>query len=98
LFKKTRILGVHTERWKFLTKYWNMFLSQLPKWILLSRIPSGILKWCSLSYRDSWTAKRSQWRLLIDPSKVSIKAVLLHNGNKFPSVPLAHAANTKQTY
>jgi len=31
-------------------------------------------------------------RLFIDSSKVSLKLVLLHNGNRFPSVPLAHAA------
>ena len=41
---------------------------------------------------------RNEWRLFIDSSKVSLKAVLLHNGNKFPSVPLAHAANMKETY
>jgi len=35
-----------------------------------------------------------QWRLFIDSSKVSLKVVLLHNGNRFPSVPLAHTANT----
>jgi len=39
-----------------------------------------------------------QWRLFIDSSKVSLKLVLLHNGNRFPSVPLAHAANTKESY
>ena len=39
-----------------------------------------------------------QWRLFIDSSKVSLKMVLLHNGNKFPSVPLAHAANMKESY
>ena len=39
-----------------------------------------------------------EWRLFIDSSKVSLKAVLLHNGNKFPSVPLAHAANMKESY
>ena len=27
-----------------------------------------------------------------------LKVVLLHNGNKFPSVPLAHAANMKESY
>jgi hypothetical protein len=36
--------------------------------------------------------------LLIDPSKVSIKAVLLHNGKNFPSVPPAHAAKMKESY
>ena len=39
-----------------------------------------------------------QWRLFIDSSKVSLKVVLLHIGNKFPSVPLAHAANRKESY
>ena len=32
-----------------------------------------------------------EWRLFIDSSKVSIKAVLLHNGNVLPSIPVAHA-------
>jgi len=39
-----------------------------------------------------------QWRLFIDSLKVSLKVVLLHNGNRFPSVPLAHAANMKESY
>ena len=38
------------------------------------------------------------WRLFIDSSKVSLKAMFLHIGNKFPSVPLAHAANTEEPY
>jgi len=33
-----------------------------------------------------------QWHLFIDPSKVNLKLVLLHNGNKFPS------ANMKESY
>ena len=39
-----------------------------------------------------------QWRLFIDSSKERLEAVLLHNGNKFPFVPLAHAANMKESY
>jgi len=39
-----------------------------------------------------------QWRLFRDSSKVSLKLVLLHNRNRFPSVPLAHAANMKESY
>jgi len=39
-----------------------------------------------------------QWRLFIYSSKVSLKVVLLQNGNRFPSVPLAHAANMKESY
>jgi hypothetical protein len=39
-----------------------------------------------------------EWRLFIDSSKVSLQAVLLHNGNKYPSVPLAHVVNMKESY
>lgn len=40
----------------------------------------------------------SEWRLFVDSSKESLKAVLLHNGNKKPSIPIAHAVNMKETY
>ena len=39
-----------------------------------------------------------QWHLFTDSSKVNLKVVLLHNGNRFPSVHLAHAANMKESY
>ena len=42
--------------------------------------------------------KADEWRLFIDASKTSLKAVLLHNGNKFSSLPLAYAAHMKETY
>jgi len=32
-----------------------------------------------------------EWRLLIDSSKVSLKAVLLHNENVLHSIPVSHA-------
>jgi len=39
-----------------------------------------------------------QWCLFTDSSKVSLNVVILHNGNKFPTVPLVHAANMKESY
>jgi hypothetical protein len=39
-----------------------------------------------------------QWRLFTDSSNVGLKAVLLHNGNRFPSVLFAHAANMNESY
>jgi len=39
-----------------------------------------------------------QWRMFNDSSKVSLKVVLLQNGNRFPSDPLAHEANMKENY
>jgi hypothetical protein len=39
-----------------------------------------------------------QWRIFIDASKRSLKAVLLHNGNKLSSIPVGNAPNTEETY
>ncbi|CAN2390955.1 hypothetical protein PRIEUP_LOCUS992 [Pristimantis euphronides] len=39
-----------------------------------------------------------EWRLFIDSSKTSLKAVLLHNGNEKPSVPKAHAVGMRETH
>jgi len=39
-----------------------------------------------------------QWRLFIGSSKVNLNLFLLHNGNRFPSVPLAHPAKVKESY
>ena len=38
----------------------------------------------------------SDWRLFIDSSKRSLKGVLLHNGNKYPSIPIAHSVHLKE--
>ena len=40
----------------------------------------------------------SDWRLFIDASKSSLKAVLLHNRNQFASIPLAHSTCMKESY
>jgi hypothetical protein len=40
----------------------------------------------------------SQWRLFIDSSSRSLKAVLLHNGNLYPSIPVAHSVQMKEDY
>ena len=39
-----------------------------------------------------------EWRAFIDSSKRSLKAVLLHIGNKIPSIPIAHFALLKESY
>ena len=38
------------------------------------------------------------WRLFIDSSKLSMKAVLLHKLNEKPPVPIAYSTHTKETY
>ena len=39
-----------------------------------------------------------EWRLFIGSLKLSLKAVLLHNGNQHPSIPVAHTVHMKETY
>jgi len=40
----------------------------------------------------------SEWRLFIDSSSRSLKAVLLNNTNNLPSIPLAHSVSLKEDY
>lgn len=40
----------------------------------------------------------TEWRLFIDASKASLKGVLLHNGNKYSSIPIVHSVHLKETY
>ena len=48
----------------------------------------------SLGYHHS----PDEWRLFIDSSKSSLKAVLLHHDNCKPSVPVAYAVGLKESY
>jgi len=42
--------------------------------------------------------RSQEWRLFIDSSKLSLKAVLLYNVNMLPSIPVGYAAHTNETY
>ncbi|GFY26702.1 uncharacterized protein TNCV_2880301 [Trichonephila clavipes] len=42
--------------------------------------------------------KPEEWRLFIGSSKKSSKAVLLHNGNRYVSVPVGHSVHLKECY
>ena len=53
---------------------------------------SGLIQEIGCSYDPS------EWRLFIDSIKASLKAVLLHNGNEKPSIPVAHATGLNETY
>ena len=38
------------------------------------------------------------WRLFIDSSKLSLKCILLHNGNVYGSIPIAHSVGLKENH
>ena len=39
-----------------------------------------------------------EWRLFIDSSSRSLKCVLLHNGNHYPSIPIGHSVQMKEDH
>jgi hypothetical protein len=54
---------------------------------------------CSVMQAFEHQHRPTEWPLFIDSSKVSLKVVLLHNGNnKFPPAPPHHATNMKASY
>lgn len=56
--------------------------------------------WClkSLMHDLGYEHETDEWSLFIDSSRPSLKAVLLHDGNQKPAVPVAHAVGLKKTY
>lgn len=40
----------------------------------------------------------TEWRLFIDASKQSLKGILLHIGNKYAALPVAHSVHLKESY
>jgi hypothetical protein len=38
------------------------------------------------------------WRLFIDSSKMSLKAVLIPSGSTLPSIPVSHSMHNKESY
>ena len=54
--------------------------------------PSGLIETFGISYSPD------EWRLFFDSSKRSLKAVLLHNGNKYASIPVGHSVIMKETH
>lgn len=39
-----------------------------------------------------------EWRLFIDTSKSSLKCVLLHNGNRYASIPVGYSVRMREEY
>lgn len=100
---KAQLLGSRLQQWNLLQKgvkistfrkrqcMLAVFFSMANDLVYCHDIP-GLMNELGLSY------KPTEWRLFIDSSTTSLKAVLLFNGNEQPSVPVGHAVNMKETY
>ena len=54
--------------------------------------PKGLVEKFGICYNHE------EWRIFIDSSKRSLKAVLLHNSNKYASIPVGHSVIMKDSY
>lgn len=68
------------------------FFSEEDDFVFCNNI-SGLMAAMGIQNYDS-----NDWRLFIDSSKRSLKCVLLHNGNKLGSLPIAHSTKVKEEY
>ena len=100
---KSELLGSRLQQWNLLadgvriSKYRDL-QQQLESFYFVD----GNLIVCSkvheLMAALKITYDSSEWRLFKDSSKTSLKAVLLHNGNTMPSVPVDYVVHIKETY
>lgn len=99
---KAQLLGSRLQQWNLLEKGTKVSFFR-KRQLQFSNYFSkdGDLVYCDdaegLLEELELPSKPDCWRLFIDSSKISLKAVLLHNGNRHSSVPLAHAVNMKES-
>jgi len=80
-----------TYNWNRKTEILPLF-SQDNDLVYCNNIIGLLLKMKTPNYRPG------DWRLFIDSSKRSLKCVLLHSGNRFAFIPIAHSTNLKEEY
>ncbi|GBL76983.1 hypothetical protein AVEN_12646-1 [Araneus ventricosus] len=89
--KKMLAAGTCTALYRDREQVFTSYFSQDGNLVYYSDIVELMLKF-GVKYKDD------EWKLFIDSSKRSLKAVLLHNGNKYVSVPVGHSIHLKESY
>ena len=88
LLSKGRNISYYRDR----DREFRQFFSSAESFVYCNDVPNLLLLLGIDSYNPT------EWRLFIDSSKRSLKCVLLHNGNEYASIPLAHSVHTKEGY
>ncbi|GFX46375.1 uncharacterized protein TNCV_238371 [Trichonephila clavipes] len=77
--------------YRFREKEFVPFFTQEGDLVFCNNVPA-ILEMFKIMYEPK------DWRLFTDSSKRGLKAVLLHNGNRYASVPVGHSVHLKECY
>lgn len=100
---KAELLGSRLKQWNLLERHVkvSVYRSRQKDLLPYFKHDNNLVACCDVN--GLMTAlnvehKPQNWRLFIDSSKLSLKAVLLHNGNSLPSIPVGHAVHMKETY
>lgn len=79
-------------------KYFRTRSSNFYKWFDVDKGLTFCKNITALFLAFGYRYDAREWRLFIDGSSSSLKAVLLHNGNQQPAVPIAYSKTMKETY
>ena len=85
LLKKNVIISVYRKRHKDLVQFFKM-----ERGLVAYTDIDGLMQTLNHNPLD--------WRLFIDSSKLSLKAVLFHSGNTLPSIPVGNSVHNKESY
>ena len=99
----SELLASRLQQWNLLAPHTKVTFYRQRSQDLISHFSTdGELCYCNnvsaLFQSIGMIHDQTNWRLFIDSSKESIKDVLLHNGNRYPSVPVAYSTTLKETY
>lgn len=83
--------GTIVTRYRYREKEFHKFFTAEAGLVYCCDIP-GLVSHMGLTY------SADEWRMFIDSSKRSLKAVLLYNGNTVASLPIAHSVTMKESY
>ena len=84
--------GTNISYYRDRDREFRQFFSSAESFVYCNDVPNLLL----LLGIDSYDP--TEWRLLIDSSKRSLKCVLLHNGNEHASILLAHSVHAEKGY
>jgi len=100
---KAELLGSRLQQWKLLKE--NVRISvyrrrhedlfqffKMGKGLVACTDIDGLMQTLSINHNPL------DWRLFIDSSNLSLKAILLRNGNTLPSIPVGHSVHNKESY
>jgi len=93
---KAELLGSRMQQWKLLKENVRIFVyfKRYEDLVQFFKMERGLFSYIDidgLMQTLNINHIPLDWRLFIDSSKLSLKAVLLHNSNTLPSIPVGHS-------